>query len=98
MCVTPASNMCAATRLCLRSRFRGGLFISHGWSTGGTKSDCVYGVVGAGCRSRHGRSRVVAMTEPKTVPEMLDAAETGEDFGAVILGIFKTLERLKDDE
>jgi hypothetical protein len=29
---------------------------------------------------------------------MLDAAETGEDFGAVIVGIFKTLERLKDDE
>jgi hypothetical protein len=41
---------------------------------------------------------VVAMTEPKTVPEMLDAAETGEQFGQVILGIFKTLERLQDDE
>ena len=36
--------------------------------------------------------------QPKTVPEMLDAAETGEQFGQVILGIFKTLERLKDDE
>jgi hypothetical protein len=35
--------------------------------------------------------------EPKTVPEMLDAAETGEQFGHVILGIFKTLERLQDD-
>jgi hypothetical protein len=41
---------------------------------------------------------VVAMTDPKTVPEMLDAAETGEQFGQVILGIFKALERLKDDE
>jgi len=41
---------------------------------------------------------VVEMTEPKTVPEMLDAAETGQQFGQVILGIFKTLERLKDDE
>ena len=38
------------------------------------------------------------MSEPKTVPEMLDAAETGEQFGQVILGIFKTLERLQDDE
>jgi hypothetical protein len=38
------------------------------------------------------------MTEPKTVPEMLDAAQTGEEFGVVILGIFKTLERLQDDE
>jgi hypothetical protein len=35
--------------------------------------------------------------EPKTVPEMLDAAQTGEQFGQVILGIFTTLERLKDD-
>jgi hypothetical protein len=29
---------------------------------------------------------------------MLDAAQTGEEFGQVILGIFTTLERLKDDE
>jgi len=38
------------------------------------------------------------MTEPKTVAEMLDAAQTGEEFGTVILRIFKTLERMQDDE
>jgi hypothetical protein len=42
---------------------------------------------------------VVAMTDkPKTVPEMLDAAKTGEEFGNVILGMFKTLERMQDDD
>jgi hypothetical protein len=60
------------------------------------RSDCG---VGRSCDGRHGNPRlVVAMSEPKTVPEMLDAAETGEQFGQVILGIFKTLERLQDDE
>jgi hypothetical protein len=40
---------------------------------------------------------VVAVTnEPKTVPEMLDAAQTGEQFGQVIVGIFSTLERLQE--
>jgi hypothetical protein len=38
---------------------------------------------------------VAVNNEPKTVPE---AAQTGEQFGQVILGIFTTLERLKDDE
>jgi hypothetical protein len=34
--------------------------------------------------------------EPKTVPEKLDAAQTGQEFAQVVLGIFKTLERLED--
>jgi hypothetical protein len=37
------------------------------------------------------------MNGPKTVPEMLDAAQTGEEFGNVVLGIFKSLEKLQDD-
>ena len=41
---------------------------------------------------------VAVNDEPKTVPEMLDAAQTGEEFGQVIFGIFTTLERLTDDE
>ena len=38
------------------------------------------------------------MSEPKTVAEQLDAAQTGEEFGSVILGLFNTLEKLMDDE
>ena len=34
----------------------------------------------------------------KTLAEQLDAAETGEQFGAVIQGLFGFLERVKDDE
>jgi len=99
MCATPGSNTCAATQLKRPNRFPAGLCISPAWSIGGKKNDGVHGVFDGGCRGRHGRSRlVVAMTEPKTVPEMLDAAQTGEEFGNVILGIFKTLERMQDDE
>lgn len=38
------------------------------------------------------------MDEPKTLPEMLDAAETGEEFAAVLGGLFKALEKARDDE
>jgi hypothetical protein len=38
------------------------------------------------------------MSEPKTVAEQLDAAQTGEEFGNVILGLFKTLEEKMDNE
>jgi len=37
------------------------------------------------------------MSDPKTVAEQLDAAESGEEFGNVILGLFAALEKLKDD-
>lgn len=37
------------------------------------------------------------MDNPKTLPEMLDAAETGEEFGAVLAGLFKALEKARDD-
>jgi hypothetical protein len=75
------------------------LFILPASSIGGKRNDCVHGVSDGGCRNRHGRARlVVAVTEPKTVPEMLDAAQTGEEFGNVILGMFKTLERMQDDD
>jgi hypothetical protein len=36
--------------------------------------------------------------DPKTLAEALDATQTGEEFGQVILGLFTTLERLADDE
>lgn len=36
--------------------------------------------------------------EPLTVAEKLDAAESGEEFGNVILGLFRTLEKARDDE
>ena len=38
------------------------------------------------------------MNEPKTVTQQLDAAQTGEEFGAAILGLLSTLERMKDDD
>ena len=38
------------------------------------------------------------MTEPRTVPEMLDAATTADEFGSVVLGMFRTLETLIDKE
>ena len=37
-------------------------------------------------------------TEPKTWAEQLDAAETGEQFGAVLNNLFAALEKAKDDE
>lgn len=36
--------------------------------------------------------------EPLTVAEQLDAAESGEEFGNVILGLFRTLDKARDDE
>lgn len=38
------------------------------------------------------------MHEPKTVPEMFDAAQNGEEFGAVFLGMFRTLESMMDED
>lgn len=38
------------------------------------------------------------MDEPLTVAERLDAAKSGEEFGNVILGLFRTLEKARDDE
>jgi hypothetical protein len=35
---------------------------------------------------------------PKTVAEALDAAQSAEEFGAVILGLIKAVEKAKDDE
>jgi hypothetical protein len=36
------------------------------------------------------------MTEPRTLAEQLDATESGEEFGAVLMGLFAALEA--DDE
>ena len=36
--------------------------------------------------------------EPKTLPEMLDAAATGEEFGAVLGGLFAALDRARQQE
>lgn len=36
------------------------------------------------------------MDEPKTIAEALDAAETGEEFGQVIQGLFSILEKEND--
>jgi hypothetical protein len=38
------------------------------------------------------------MTDPKTLAEALDAAQTGEEFAQVLAGLFATLERQRDDE
>lgn len=40
------------------------------------------------------------MNEPKTIAEKLDAAaaEGGEAFGAVLMGLFGALERARDEE
>lgn len=35
--------------------------------------------------------------EPLTVAEQLDAAESGEKFGNVILSLFRTLEKARDE-
>jgi hypothetical protein len=45
----------------------------------------------------------LSVSEPKTVAELLDAAQDGEQFGAVVMDIFAALEKLKwkeqdDDE
>ncbi len=36
--------------------------------------------------------------EKRTLAEALDAAQTGEEFGAVLGGLFAALERAKDEE
>lgn len=36
--------------------------------------------------------------EPRTLAEHLDAAADGDDFGRVVMGLFRTLERQMDDE
>ena len=38
------------------------------------------------------------MTEPRTVPEMLDATTTADEFASVVLGMFRTLETMIDKE
>jgi hypothetical protein len=45
----------------------------------------------------HDRS-TAAVTDPKTFPEMLDAAQTGEQFAALLGGAFKALEKAIDEE
>lgn len=36
--------------------------------------------------------------EPVTIAERLDAAADGDEFGRVVMGLFRTLERQMDDE
>lgn len=36
--------------------------------------------------------------EPKTIPERLDAAQTGEEFGLVLGSLFGALEKARDEE
>ena len=38
------------------------------------------------------------MTDPKTWPEHLDAARTGEEFGRVLTGFFAALDKAKWDK
>lgn len=40
------------------------------------------------------------MTDPKTIPEQLDAAKTGAEFGAVLCALWAALEKAMeaDDE
>ena len=35
-------------------------------------------------------------SEPKTVAEQLDAAESGEEFGKVLMNLFGALDRARD--
>lgn len=37
------------------------------------------------------------MNEPKTIPEQLDAAQTGEEFGNVLMGMFASLAKARDE-
>lgn len=39
-----------------------------------------------------------AVAEPKTIPEQLDAAETGEEFGRVLTGLFAALDKARWEE
>lgn len=36
--------------------------------------------------------------EPKTLAERLDAAQSGEEFGAVLHGLFGALEKARDED
>lgn len=36
--------------------------------------------------------------DPKTIPEMLDAAPDGAAFGAVLQGLFSALEKARDED
>lgn len=38
------------------------------------------------------------MTEPRTLPEMLDAAKDGQEFGAVLMGFFNAVDKAREDE
>ena len=45
------------------------------------------------------RCRCMGFThQPMTLAEQLDATQSGEEFGQVILGLFKTLETMKDND
>ena len=37
------------------------------------------------------------MDEPKTIPEQLDAAQDGEEFGNVLMGLFASLAKARDE-
>jgi len=37
----------------------------------------------------------VCIREPKTVPEKLDAAQNGEQFGQVLMGLFSALDEAR---
>jgi hypothetical protein len=38
------------------------------------------------------------MPEPRTAAERLDAARNGDEFGAVLSGLFSSLENARDEE
>ena len=40
----------------------------------------------------------MADDQPKTIVEQLDAAQTGEEFGQALGGLFASLEKLRDKE
>jgi hypothetical protein len=40
----------------------------------------------------------IMTNQPRTFPEMLDAAQTGEEFAGVLNGLFRHLEQLRDEE
>ena len=45
------------------------------------------------------RCRCMQFThQPMTLAEQLDATQSGEEFGQVILGLFKTLETMEDND
>lgn len=38
------------------------------------------------------------MRDAKTLPEQLDAAETGEQFGQVLMGFFAAVDKARDND